>query len=494
MLRTANEVSDRPEVSVARISRHWSEIYARRVVVSDVVIVLAVVFLTQVVWLGTGTELAGVGVGYWGVSLCLSIAWMIVLEIYGSRSSRIIGTGTEEYRAILDASIRLFGITAIFSLLFQIEFSRGYLLLAFPIGTLLLLLSRWIWRGWISSKRREGEFVSRAILVGSRSACDAIVEDLSRRGATDLKLVGICLTGRDEDVPEVSDLRESRGLPNMKTAGDYVQLMDETGADTLVIASNEHLSPADINDISWHLTPGRHHLIMAPSLTNIAGPRLSVRPVAGLPLIHVETPRMEAREVVTKRLFDIVGSALLLIVLSPLFLVLAILVKTSSQGPVFYSQERVGLRGIPFQIRKFRSMRQDSDKHLDLLLKAQGTRDRPLFKVQDDPRVTRIGTYLRKYSLDELPQLLNVFRGEMSLVGPRPQRADEVAMYDATAKRRLMVKPGMSGLWQVSGRSNLDWEDAIRLDLYYVENWSLTRDLSILLKTIREVVSPTGAY
>ena len=178
---------------------------------------------------------------------------------------------------------------------------------------------------------------------------------------------------------------------------------------------------------------------------------------------------------------------------SPIMLAVAIAVKMSSPGPIFYWQERIGLRGQPFHMFKFRSMVQGADDQLQSLLDAQGTADRPLFKVINDPRITPVGRFIRRYSLDELPQFFNVLRGEMSLVGPRPQRESEVALYDAVAHRRLFMKPGISGLWQVSGRSDLDWDDAIRLDLYYVENWSMAGDVAILWRTISTVVAARGA-
>jgi lipopolysaccharide/colanic/teichoic acid biosynthesis glycosyltransferase len=196
---------------------------------------------------------------------------------------------------------------------------------------------------------------------------------------------------------------------------------------------------------------------------------------------------------VSKRAFDIVGSALLLLVSSPILIGVAIAIRVTSPGNIIYLQERIGRQGHPFGMLKFRSMVPDADDRLESLLDAQGTSDRPLFKVMNDPRITPIGRFIRKYSLDEFPQLLNVLLGQMSLVGPRPQRAAEVALYDDAAHRRLIMKPGMSGLWQVSGRSNLSWDDAIRLDLYYVENWSMTGDLLILFRTMRAVASPDGA-
>jgi lipopolysaccharide/colanic/teichoic acid biosynthesis glycosyltransferase len=189
-----------------------------------------------------------------------------------------------------------------------------------------------------------------------------------------------------------------------------------------------------------------------------------------------------------------VGSTAILLALAPLLVVTATLIKLSSPGPVFYRQERIGLSGEPFTILKFRSMVTGAENRLDALLSEQGASGVPLFKVKDDPRITPVGAILRRYSIDELPQLLNVFRGDMSLVGPRPQVDGEVRLYDSKSSRRLAVKPGMSGLWQVSGRSNLSWEDSIRLDLYYVENWSLTSDLVILLRTLRAVVGHDGAY
>jgi len=234
-------------------------------------------------------------------------------------------------------------------------------------------------------------------------------------------------------------------------------------------------------------------MILAPALTDVAGPRIHTQPVAGLPLIHVSTPKLTGGRKVAKRAFDLATASLLVLVLSPLFLAIALVVKFTSPGPVFYVQERIGLRGQTFFMYKFRSMRTDADEELAELLKAQGSDGKPLFKVENDPRITRVGRTLRKLSLDELPQLINVIQGSMSLVGPRPQRAGEVALYDDAAHRRLYVSPGMSGLWQVSGRSDLSWEESIRLDLYYVENWSLTADVVILLKTFRAVFRSKGA-
>jgi exopolysaccharide biosynthesis polyprenyl glycosylphosphotransferase len=231
---------------------------------------------------------------------------------------------------------------------------------------------------------------------------------------------------------------------------------------------------------------------MAPSLTDISGPRIHMRPVAGLPLVHIETPRFEGSKQARKRALDIVGSLSLIAVLMPLIASVALAVKLTSSGPLFYRQTRIGINGKPFGMIKFRSMVVNAHDQLAELLAAQGTSGTPLFKITDDPRITPIGRFMRKYSIDEVPQLFNVLRGDMSLVGPRPQVAGEVELYDEAARRRLNVKPGMTGLWQVSGRSTLSWEDAIRLDLYYVENWSFTGDLALLARTVQAVVAPGG--
>ncbi|MDQ0743122.1 exopolysaccharide biosynthesis polyprenyl glycosylphosphotransferase [Clavibacter sp. B3I6] len=217
--------------------------------------------------------------------------------------------------------------------------------------------------------------------------------------------------------------------------------------------------------------------------------------MAGLPLIHVETPRYEGTKLFAKRAFDIVASSLLLLVASPVLLAISMTIRLSTPGPVLFRQERVGINGRPFQMLKFRTMVTDAEALL-LALQDQNrdAGNSVLFKMKDDPRVTPVGRFLRRYSLDELMQLVNVLNGSMSLVGPRPPLAREVETYETKVHRRFLVKPGITGLWQVSGRSNLSWEDSVRLDLYYVENWSIVGDLVILWKTARAVVAREGAY
>ncbi|RYZ60845.1 MAG: sugar transferase, partial [Proteobacteria bacterium] len=238
---------------------------------------------------------------------------------------------------------------------------------------------------------------------------------------------------------------------------------------------------------------GQARSLLSPNLVAVAGSRIGMREVAGMPFVAVKEPTYAEAGNWPKLVFDWCGALVLLVMGSPILIAAALAVKLSSPGPVFYRQERIGRDGEPFDMIKFRSMRVGADADLARLLEAQGTAGQPLFKVENDPRITRVGRFIRRYSIDELPQLLNVLRGDMSLVGPRPQRGGEVALYDRTARRRLRVRPGMTGLWQVSGRSNLSWEEAIALDMHYVENWTLVGDLQILVRTVKAVVAKDGA-
>lgn len=489
---STSSASTSPTSSKATPSRDWRDVYATRLVVTDALVLIWVVFGVQFVWFDFDTESSTsftnalpVAINYTVITVVIIAAWLLLLSIFGTREYRVIGSGNTEYKLITDASIRLFGLVAIVAFLFKLDLARGYILVAFPLGIAVLVFSRWLWRQWLTVQRLQGSFSSTVLLVGSEGSTSHIADVLSRVPYAGYQVVGACVpSGRDGDVLPGTDVRV------VGTVDTVLEALASTGADTVIITSSDDLPPNRVRELSWSLEQGRQHLVVAPSLTDIGGPRIHTRPVAGLPLIHVETPRYEGRARFTKRSFDVIGSALLLIVCSPLFLVISIMVKATSRGPIFYRQERIGLNGEPFHMLKFRSMIVNADAQLQALLAEQGTDGRPLFKVTNDPRLTKVGATLRKYSLDEFPQLLNVFLGDMSLVGPRPQRAGEVALYDSAAHRRLIVQPGMTGLWQVSGRSALSWEDAIRLDLYYVENWSLTGDIVILWKTFNAVVRP----
>jgi exopolysaccharide biosynthesis polyprenyl glycosylphosphotransferase len=270
------------------------------------------------------------------------------------------------------------------------------------------------------------------------------------------------------------------------------RLADDLGADTVAIAHSPGVTTDALRRMAWALEGSGIDLLVAPAFTDVAGPRIHVRPVSGLPLLQIASPEFSGARRLLKRTIDIVGSLTLLVALLPVLLGTAVVVRLSSRGPVLFRQVRVGRGGRPFTLYKFRSMQVDAEARLAELVQHNES-DGVLFKMADDPRVTAAGRLLRRASLDELPQLLNVLLGHMSLVGPRPPLPTEVAQYDDDVHRRLLVTPGITGLWQVSGRSDLSWSQAVRLDLYYVENWSVALDLEILWKTLFAVIRGSGA-
>ncbi|MDH6181695.1 exopolysaccharide biosynthesis polyprenyl glycosylphosphotransferase [Microbacteriaceae bacterium SG_E_30_P1] len=474
----------------------WVRMYTRQLFLTDALAVLVAVGGSHLLWFGTrSVELASgdllpLGISYLVVSVVLAASWLIFLHVFGTRDARIVGSGLQEYARTADATVRLFGLVAIVSLLLMIDIARGFIITAFPVGLFLILLGRWLWRQWLREKRFTGLYRVRLIVVGSTGSITELADELRRHAYAGFEVVGVCLTVPTESPDDVAKL----GVPVFRSISDLTAIIRQTDAHVVALAGSHGLTPSAVRSISWQLERTGIDLMVAPSITDIAGTRIHTRLVAGLPLIYVESPSYEGGAKVIKALFDFTAAIILTILLSPVLIAIAIAVKVTSRGPVFFTQERVGLGGSLFRIIKFRSMTVGADEELMSLLAEKDLDTQPLFKIRDDPRVTRLGKFLRSTSLDELPQLFNVIKGDMSLVGPRPQIAAEVALYTDDAARRLLVKPGITGLWQISGRSDLGWEEAVKLDLYYVENWSLTDDLVILFRTARAVLLRVGAH
>lgn len=470
----------------------WRTRYARRLWISDLLVLIAVAFGTQIAWFGLGNAQVSIRedsrlsvVSYWFFSALLVVAWMWSLSLIDSRSDRAMGTGSTEYIRIISVSVRLFGIIAILAFLLRVDVARGYLLIAFPLGMLFLLLERWLWRQWLVVKRARGEFSARVVLVGSENSVAQIGEALRRTPSAGYHVVGAC-------VPMGTPGRTVRGtdIPIVGSVLSITDALASVQADTVAISSTDELPPSVVKRISWQLEAGRQHLVLAPSIIDVVGPRIQTRPVAGLPLIHVETPRYSKGQRLAKRGLDVLLAAAGLVVLSPFMAVIALGIRFTTHGPVLFRQVRVGLDGREFRLLKFRTMVDNAEELLADLEPQRDAGNEVLFKMNDDPRITGIGRFLRRYSLDELPQLLNVLGGSMSLVGPRPSLPREVARYADHVHRRFMVKPGITGLWQISGRSTLSWEESVRLDLSYVENWTLVGDIVILFKTARATLAP----
>lgn len=461
---------------------------------TDLLVLVWVVYGTQIAWLGfdevrlaAGSIEALGNVPYWLFSAILILLWMWVLHLIDSRSDRVIGTGPTEYVRVARASFSLFGAIAIVAFLTKTEVARGYLLISLPVGVIMLVLVRWLWRQVLISKRRMGEYSAKVLLVGSEWSVRSIATDLHRNPAAGYAVVGACVpNGR------AGDLISGTDIPVIGSVHEVEQSMITARADTVAVTSTGELPPGKVKQISWNLEAGKQHLVLAPSITDIAGPRIQTRPVAGLPLIHVETPRFSSGERFTKRLGDLIFSVLGVVLISPVLLTLAVIVKVTSDGPVLFKQTRVGLHGRDFRMLKFRSMVTNAEDLLADLKASQDAGNEIMFKMAKDPRVTPVGRIMRRFSLDELPQLFNVIGGSMSLVGPRPPLPSEVEAYADHVHRRFLVKPGITGLWQVSGRSTLSWEDTVRLDLSYVENWTMLTDVVIVARTLKATVAPGG--
>ncbi len=471
----------------------WEHRYTNNLRMMDTVVVCAAIMLAQYVRFGSSPE-AGMAMTHYQTvySAVLAVIWLAALAGFRTRSPKYTGAGIEEYRRVVAASFWTFGVVAMAELLLKLELSRGYLAVALPVGTLCLLLTRWKWRDHIVRQRAAGRYQTSVLAIGDTDAVTNLANELAGDPCSGYQVVGIGipaygaprgehLTINGKEVPIVG------GVPYL------LQAIQSCGADTVAIAGTEHFGVKGIRRLIWELEPMNVELLVSPGVMDVARSRLAVRPIAGLPLLCIDKPQYQGAKRLQKRAFDFCFALVALAVASPVLLVTAAAIKATSKGPVFYKAERIGIDGKPFSMLKFRTMVDEADKELQSLFNANES-DGLLFKIRNDPRITPVGRFLRRFSIDELPQFINVLRQEMSVVGPRPPLRREVEHYDDDVQRRLLVKPGVTGLWQVSGRSDLPWEKAVRLDLSYVDNWSMVGDILIIAKTVQAVFARTGAY
>ncbi|MDR6987275.1 exopolysaccharide biosynthesis polyprenyl glycosylphosphotransferase [Paenarthrobacter nitroguajacolicus] len=424
------------------------------------------------------------------LGVILGVVWLAALEVYRTRDPKVLGVGPEEYKRVLSASFRVFGFLGIVAVVFRLEAVSSFVLVSLPVGLVALTGSRWGFRRWLSHEKARGRCLSRAIVVGEPQDVRYVIKQINRKSGAAYDILGACLPGaRRGTVLAVDHLR----VPVLSSIYGVAHTVRTTGANAVIVAGPVPGGNQFIQELGWQLEENAAELVLAATLTNVAGPRIHWRPVEGLPLMHVDIPHYSGGKHTLKRLMDIVVSAVALLVLAPVLLILAAIVRADSPGPVLFKQERIGKQGSTFQMLKFRSMVVDAEANLEAL-SSQDEGAGVLFKIRGDPRVTRCGRWMRKYSLDELPQFWNVLTGTMSLVGPRPPLSREVSGYERHTHRRLLIKPGITGLWQINGRSDLPWDEAVRLDLYYVENWSIAGDLMIMWRTFRAMTRPSGAY
>jgi exopolysaccharide biosynthesis polyprenyl glycosylphosphotransferase len=455
-------------------------VYVRQVVVADFAV--GVTGAAFAVGLRFGEQPS---TKYLVLSSLLPALWLIGLRVAGAYEMRFLTTGSDEFRKVLNAGWSLTAALALISYAVNSELSRVYLVTSMPIIVVLDLLVRFALRKRLHWLRGVGQCMSAVVAVGHEAAVADLIKELRRSTYHGLDVVAACLPG--------SAVTEVAGVPVVGDLDDTAAVVRRCGAGTVAVLSCPEMDGVKLRQLAWELEKTGTDLCVAPALLDVAGPRTTIRPTAGMTLLHVDHPQLSGPRQVLKDLIDRSAAAATLLILAPVMIAIAVAIKISDPGPALFTQTRVGKDGSVFKIYKFRTMVVDAEKRL-AELRAKNEHDGVLFKMRQDPRITALGGRLRKWSLDELPQLFNVLLGQMSLVGPRPALPDETARYADHVRRRLVVKPGLTGLWQVSGRSDLTWDESVRLDLRYVENWSLALDLQILWKTIAVMFSGSGAY
>jgi len=423
---------------------------------------------------------------YLAITLTLPMLWLAAVTLSGGYDSRFFGVGSDEFRKVLNAGVTLTATVAIICFAIKFDLARGYVAIALPTVTVLDLFARYKLRKRLHAKWRVGACVQRVVAIGHADSVEGLVAELRRDSYHGLSVVGICLAGESLE-------SEIAGVPVFGGIDDTALAVHKFDADTVAVLACPELNGTRLRELAWELEDWGTQVYVAPALLDVAGPRTTIRPIAGLPLLHLDHPELSGGRQILKAIFDRAMAATALILLAPVFAAIALIIRAGDGGPAFFKQIRVGQNGQVFRVWKFRTMVVDAEKQKDLL-NAHNEGNGVLFKVRRDPRITKAGAWLRRYSLDELPQLFNVLLGDMSLVGPRPALPEETAKYGRHMLRRLAVKPGITGLWQVSGRSDLSIDDSVRLDVRYVENWSLLLDLQILWKTGWAVASGSGAY
>jgi exopolysaccharide biosynthesis polyprenyl glycosylphosphotransferase len=475
------ETGDRVERRAARRLSTWSREYLREVALADLACGVIGVFIAAQLRFGSNVTSM-----YLALSLALPVLWVAALWLAGAYDVRFIGTGSDEFRKVLNAGIGLTAVVAIFSYLINLELSRAYVVIALPCLTVFDMLARFALRKRLVRRRMHGKCLHSVVAVGHELAVADLVTELGRDRYHGLNVVGAC-------VVQPGELDELAGVPVYGGLDDVTAAVKVFGADTVAVTTCPEMDGVRLRSLAWELEKTGTDLWLSPALLDVAGPRTTIRPTAGLTLLHVDHPQLTGFRLVIKDLFDRCAAAAALVMLAPVLAVLAIAIRLHDGGPALFSQIRVGKDGHSFRMYKFRTMVVDAEHRRSQLLPSNDS-DGVLFKLRKDPRVTVVGAHLRRLSLDELPQLFNVFLGHMSLVGPRPALPDEAEEYAEHVRRRLVVKPGLTGLWQVSGRSDLSWNESVRLDLRYVENWSFALDLQILWKTIGTLLGGSGAY
>ncbi|WP_030686962.1 sugar transferase [Streptomyces globisporus] len=473
--------------AISRPAIEWEQRYRRTVIISDTV---ATAFVVTAIGDFFGVRDAANWHEKWGI-LAFGTQLLVLGALAVSRAwaPAVLGQGAEEFRRLGRSLFTATVVLALGGIALTSRNIKLWIFVAIPAIALVAMTARYLLRLWLHKERKEGRCLRPVLAAGSPDTVRDLIGRTRKFPHLGWRVEAVCTTdGRGLD----GDLLD--GVPVVGRLADVAKHVRHDGYRVVAVTPDPHWSPDRLRRLAWNLEGSEAEMVVAPVLMEVAGPRLHVDAVLGIPLLRVSMPTFTGGRRAIKEVVDRLGATVLLLLFTPLMALVALLVLLDSRGGAFYRQRRVGKDGREFTILKFRTMVTGADGAARAALADRNEGAGPLFKLRRDPRVTRVGAVLRRYSIDELPQLFNVLTGSMSLVGPRPPLPEESAEYGPDIRRRLLVKPGLTGLWQISGRSDLPWEEAVRLDLRYVEDWSLALDTVILWKTLRAVLYGQGAY
>ncbi|MEU3249824.1 sugar transferase [Streptomyces sp. NPDC006997] len=464
----------------------WEQRYRRTVMVSDTV---ATAFVVAGIGNFFGVRDAANWHEKWGI-LAFGTEVLVLGSLAVSRAwaPAVLGQGAEEFRRLGRSLFMAVVVLALGGIALTSRNIKLWIFVAVPAIALVTMAARYVLRLRLHKQRKEGRCLRPVLAAGSPATVRDLISRTRKFPHLGWRVDAVCTTGGLG-----LDGGRLDGVPVVGRLTDVALHVRRDGYRVVAVTPDPHWSPDRLQRLAWNLEGSDAEMVVAPVLMEVAGPRLHVDAVLGIPLLRVSMPTFTGGRRAVKGVVDRLGAALLVLLFAPLMVCVGLLVLADSRGGMFYRQRRVGKDGREFTMLKFRTMVVGADRaRAELAELNEGAG--PMFKLRRDPRVTRVGGVLRRYSIDELPQLFNVLTGSMSLVGPRPPLPEECAAYDPDIRRRLLVKPGLTGLWQISGRSDLSWEEAVRLDLRYVEDWSLALDTVILWKTLRAVLYGQGAY
>ena len=473
--------------------------YSKGVMLVDALVLIATTMITYLINYGSleNTDniydegLLDLTVSPQFVGLGIGFSWLLMLTLFRSRDPKIVGSDNVEYQRVLNSGIVVLGLLALVTMYFKIDVSRVYVTEVIVIGILTLLIARKSGRVWLNKNRTAGNYTRRVAIYGPIQEVEL---ELQRYAAH-----------KDSEFEPYVTIEDKGGLvlkhigSDKTTSTDIGQLAEVLAAENielLQVVGSSNSSAKMHKKLQWALDGWDITFVVSPAITGVSSSRLTTRVIAGTPLIKISSSKFSGPQFLLKTAMDLVGGSLAFLVSLPIVLVAAVFVKLEDKGPAFFKQTRVGLNGEHFTMYKIRSMKVGAE--LEHAERQQALADQltnsNMFKDPEDPRVTKVGKIIRKYSIDELPQFLNVLKGNMSLVGPRPPLLSEVEQWQGHESRRLLVKPGVTGPWQIGGRSLLTWEETVAIDLNYVENWSVLTDLSIIFKTVVYVFRGSGAF